>query len=68
MGDKNAEILTAVEAAALLRVSRGGFYNAVHKGGIPFYRLFGRKSLRFRRADIERLLKPDGKEVNDNAD
>jgi len=67
MGDKNAEILTAVEAAALLRVSRGGLYNLVGKGDIPAIRLFGRRSLRFRKSEIERLLKSD-KEVNDNAD
>ncbi len=69
----NTEILTADEAASLLKMSRGGFYNAIHKGGIPYFHLFGRKTLRFRRVDIERLLEPvrdkteDGKEV-DHAD
>ena len=54
----NAEVLTADEAAKLLRVSRAGFYHAVRKGGIPHIRLFGRKNLRFRRVDIEGLLEP----------
>ncbi len=61
----NAEVLTANEAATLLRVSRAGFYAAVRKGGIPYYRLFGRKSLRFKRADVERLLKPGRSESAD---
>ena len=61
----NAEILTASESAELLRVSRAGFYQAVRKGGIPYYRLFGRKSLRFKRVEIEGLLEPvNGKEVD----
>ena len=54
----NAEVLLASEASELLRMSRAGFYNALRKGDIPFYRLLGRRSLRFRREDIEALLQP----------
>ncbi len=54
----SAEILTTVEAAAMLKISRGGLYNLVSRGEIPHIRLFGRRSLRFRREDIEKLLEP----------
>jgi len=52
------EIFKAKEAARYLRLERGSFYNLVHEGRIPFYRLLGRRSLRFKKSDMERLLKP----------
>jgi len=58
----SAEILTAVETAAMMKISRGGLYSAVAKGDIPHIRLFGRRSLRFKKSEIEQLLKSD-KEV-----
>jgi len=48
----------ANEAAGYLNLQRGSFYNLVHEGRIPFYRLLGGRTLRFRKSDMARLLKP----------
>jgi len=58
MKDRTAHprILTANEVAARLRVSCGKVYAAVARGEIPCVRLFGRRSLRFKAADIEAIL------------
>lgn len=52
----------AKRSIAFMDLSRGGFYRLVAQGKIPSYRLLGQKTLRFRRCDLEKLLKPN--EVN----
>ena len=52
------EFIKADEGARFLRLSRGAFYNLVNEGRIPHYRLLGRRSLRFKKTDLEKLLKP----------
>lgn len=47
--------MDADEAAAFLRLTRKALYAAVARGQVPAHRL-GRRRLRFRRADLERLL------------
>jgi excisionase family DNA binding protein len=56
-----SEILTAHQAAELLRVSRSTFQRLVTSGRVksvePANPLLKRQVLRFKREDIERLLK-----------
>jgi excisionase family DNA binding protein len=48
--------MTAAEAAAYLRLpSRKALYQAVRRGQLPAYRL-GTRLLRFRRADLDRVV------------
>jgi len=52
------EFLIADEAAAFLKISPGTLYNLVAAKEVPFYRLLGRRSLRFKKKELEGLLKP----------
>jgi len=62
------EIMKADETAEMLRISRSGLYSLVAKGDVPAIRLFGRRNLRFKRADIERLLMPEGCEYENHVE
>ena len=48
--------LSATEAAAYLSLpSVKALYERCRRGGVPFYR-FGRRSLRFKREDLDQVL------------
>ena len=51
----NSEVLTADEAAELLRLSRKAFYLCVSRGQIPVHRL-GERRLRFLRHELLAML------------
>lgn len=55
--DPNAELLTKSEAAALLKVSPVTVSRWLKQGRLPAFRL-GRRAIRIRRGDIERMLAP----------
>jgi len=51
------ELLTTAEVAKLFRIGRAAISKAVKENRLPAVRLFGgRSQLRFRRADIERMI------------
>lgn len=51
-------LLTLVEAAQELRLSRSRLYELAISGAVPSLQLNGRGKLLFRRADLERALQP----------
>ena len=51
--------MTAREVAEVLQVDRHDLYHLVRLGALPAARI-GEKRLRFRRADIEALVKREG--------
>ena len=63
------ELITPVELAQLLKISKAGVYRLVEKRQIQFYKVMG--SLRFRTTDVERFLlnsriEPNGLQNNDS--
>jgi excisionase family DNA binding protein len=52
------EWLTMDEAAAYLKVSKPSLYRFCAEGRLPFFKLAGTGSRRFRRADLDALLEP----------
>ncbi len=52
------EFLVVNEAAAFLKISPGTLYNLVAAKEVPFYRLLGRRFIRFKRKELAGLLKP----------
>jgi len=59
------EFLVVNEAAKFLKISPGTLYNLVAAKEVPVYRLLGRRSLRFKKKDLEGLLKPAQSESRD---
>jgi excisionase family DNA binding protein len=49
------KLLSAMEAAELLGLSRGALYMAVQRREIPVLRL-GQRRIRFRASDLEKIL------------
>jgi excisionase family DNA binding protein len=49
--------LTVREAAGYLRVSEGWLYKQAETRSIPCVRIAGRRSIRFRREDLDRWMK-----------
>ena len=52
--EQQAPWMNSIEAAKYLRLSPGALRNSTHRGVVPYYKL-GR-SLRFKKADLDRLL------------
>jgi len=63
--ERGDEVLKADGVAAVLKITRRAVYDLVAEGEIPAYRLFGRRALRFKKAEILQLLKPNGGESKD---
>ena len=60
------ELLTADEAAQLLRVHRRTLQRMVARGDVPVYRLPGSNRLRFKKEDLLASLEPvEPKETED---
>ena len=53
-----AKFLKADAVATLLQISQKDVYNKAARGAIPCVHLFGGRRMRFKRADIEKLLDP----------
>jgi excisionase family DNA binding protein len=53
-----AELLTPVEVAALLKISKAGVYRLVEQRRVRFYKVMG--SLRFYKEDILSYLQQNG--------
>ena len=60
----DSEFLITGEAATFLKITTGTLYNLVAAKEVPFYRLLGRRSLRFKKSDLVELLKPAQSESN----
>jgi excisionase family DNA binding protein len=55
--DQPERFVTTAEAADFLRMSKVAFFQAVHRGEFPAYRL-GAKRLRFKLSELNALLQP----------
>jgi len=59
------EWMTLAEAAAYLKLSKPSIYRFTSEGRLPFYKLAGAGSRRFKRSDLDALLErgqpPSGK-------
>lgn len=62
------EVLKADEAAAFLIITRRAVYDLAAQGEIPSYHLFGRRHLRFRKTDLQALLKPNCQQVGNEVE
>lgn len=56
---QEGEIMTAAEVASLARVSRQTVYNWAENGRLEPVMKLPNGALRFRRSDVEALLRPD---------
>ena len=58
---------TVKEACEYLRVSKVTLYKLCNDGVLPYYKLKGVRGRRFKREDLDALLKPAGEQEKDIA-